>query len=125
MYPSVREYTVFPSYEIRNNWLSLFDYYNLTVAFENHDHAFKRTKIMKDGLPNEQGTLYTGDGSWGVPPRPGSVIPEDKTWYLDKIAGKNYVLHVEVEENIVNITAIDNNGNVFDNIIKNSTWTVY
>jgi hypothetical protein len=35
------------------------------VVLEHHDHTFKRTKPLLDGLANANGVLYLGDGSWG------------------------------------------------------------
>lgn len=43
----------------------LFDKYGVTMAFENHVHGFKRTKPLKDGKEDLDGTIYIGDGSWG------------------------------------------------------------
>jgi len=49
----------------RKNWVPLFDKYRVPVVLEHHDHTFKRTKPLLDGLPHENGVLYLGDGSWG------------------------------------------------------------
>jgi hypothetical protein len=43
----------------------LFDKYRVPVVLEHHDHTFKRTKPLLDGMPHENGVLYLGDGSWG------------------------------------------------------------
>lgn len=48
------------------NWIPLFDRYNMTIVFENHTHAFKRSKRIKYGVVNERGTIYLGEGMWGV-----------------------------------------------------------
>ncbi|KAF2070046.1 hypothetical protein CYY_008628 [Polysphondylium violaceum] len=50
----------------REHWSGIFDRYNLTVGFENHYHLYKRTKQLRGGQQSETGTLYIGDGSWGV-----------------------------------------------------------
>jgi hypothetical protein len=49
----------------RKHWVPLFERYNVDAVFEHHDHTFKRTHPLLDGLPNEKGVLYLGDGSWG------------------------------------------------------------
>jgi acid phosphatase type 7 len=49
----------------RQHWTPLFDKFRVPVVLEHHDHTFKRTKPLLDGLPNENGVLYLGDGSWG------------------------------------------------------------
>ena len=49
----------------RKHWAPLFDKYRVPVVLEHHDHTFKRTKPLIDGLANPDGVLYLGDGSWG------------------------------------------------------------
>jgi hypothetical protein len=49
----------------RKHWVPLFDKYRVPVVLEHHDHTFKRTKTLIDGLANDNGVLYLGDGSWG------------------------------------------------------------
>jgi hypothetical protein len=34
-------------------------------VIEHHDHTYKRTHRMLDGLKDDNGILYLGDGSWG------------------------------------------------------------
>ncbi len=68
-YPSIRPYRSPLSREIRKEWIPLFDAYKLNIAFENNDHAYKRTFRLKNSKPNLIGVVYIGDGSWGVEPR--------------------------------------------------------
>jgi hypothetical protein len=49
----------------RINWVPLFEKYRVPVVMEHHDHTFKRTKPLINGLANSNGVLYLGDGSWG------------------------------------------------------------
>ena len=49
----------------RKHWAPLFDKYRVPVVLEHHDHTFKRTKPLIDGLAHPDGVLYLGDGSWG------------------------------------------------------------
>jgi hypothetical protein len=49
----------------RKHWVPLFEKYRVPVVLEHHDHTFKRTKPLLDGLGNGDGVLYLGDGSWG------------------------------------------------------------
>jgi hypothetical protein len=49
----------------RKHWAPLFEKYRVPVVLEHHDHTFKRTKPLLDGLANSNGVLYLGDGSWG------------------------------------------------------------
>jgi hypothetical protein len=49
----------------RINWVPLFEKHRVPVVLEHHDHTFKRTKPLINGLANSNGVLYLGDGSWG------------------------------------------------------------
>ncbi len=49
----------------RKHWVPLFEKYRVPVVLEHHDHTFKRTKPLINGLANNNGVLYLGDGSWG------------------------------------------------------------
>jgi hypothetical protein len=49
----------------REHWVPLFDRYRVPVVLEHHDHTFKRTKPLIDGMADDDGVLYLGDGSWG------------------------------------------------------------
>jgi hypothetical protein len=49
----------------RKHWVPLFEQYRVPVVLEHHDHTFKRTKPLLDGMANDNGVLYLGDGSWG------------------------------------------------------------
>src|SRR6516164_11299741 len=49
----------------RKFWVPLFEKYRVPVVLEHHDHTFKRTKPLVDGLADDNGVLYLGDGSWG------------------------------------------------------------
>jgi hypothetical protein len=69
-YPSYRNYQGSNGKEgtgegNRKHWVPLFEKYRVPVVLEHHDHTFKRTKPLLDGLADANGVLYLGDGSWG------------------------------------------------------------
>lgn len=84
MWPSVRPLSDAVSTGLREAWAASFDYfglgtliqilyfctspyiYLLDIAFENHDHAYKRTKPIRNGAVAATGTLHVGDGNWGT-----------------------------------------------------------
>jgi hypothetical protein len=49
----------------RKHWVPLFEKYRVPVVLEHHDHTFKRTKPLIEGIADDDGVLYLGDGSWG------------------------------------------------------------
>lgn len=116
-YPSVRDFEkARKSPEVREHWVPLFDAFGLDVAFENHDHAHKRTPRMKAGRPDETGTLYLGDGAWGVEPRP--VHPADSTPYLESSHTVNHVWVTTITAHGRKHEAIDRDGVVFDSVAE-------
>ena len=113
-YPSVRKFDGKYSTAIRNHWTILFDKYSLDVAFENHDHAYKRTPRITDGKPDPEGVLYLGDGGWGVEIRPSHTAEE--TWYLDRSESRSHFIEVTLHNDSASFLAIDGEGVVFDQL---------
>ncbi|KAF4754114.1 hypothetical protein FOZ62_029594, partial [Perkinsus olseni] len=76
MYPGLSSPGIWAqSTRLREVWeRDLFAKINITVAFEHHVHAFKRTHPLRDGkvASNETSsgfsTVFVGDGKWGVSP---------------------------------------------------------
>jgi hypothetical protein len=101
-YPSFYPYHGSTPKKIRTNWCPLFDKYHLLAAFENHNHAYKRTYPIKANQVDPTGVVYFGDGCWGVHPR-----KTNNAWYLDKRGRKNNVFLVEITEQEATVEAID------------------
>lgn len=116
-YPSVRDFNKTTSLLLRKYWVPHFDKYGLTTAFEHHDHAYKRSQLIRNGRVDPNGTLYMGDGGWGVKPRV-PVNPKER-WYLAQTASKQHVILVTVNPNYSTFyQAIDRNGVIFDEYLK-------
>jgi hypothetical protein len=111
LYPSHRSFEGSPSVAGREHWLPLFDKYHLTAAFENHDHTFKRTKLLRGNQVDPEGTLYLGDGCMGVPAR--SCDNKDE-WYIEKASGTQHFWVVDVDQSGVVYRAVNIRGEVFD-----------
>lgn len=112
-YPSIRRFENKDSLSIREAWVPVFDEFGLTVAFEHHDHDYKRTLRLKNNKPDPQGTLYMGDGCWGIKhPR---INPQDR-WYLVTHRPVRHFLMVIMENNRYTIKAVNELGEVFDEV---------
>ena len=91
----------------RKHWVPLFQKYRVPVVLEHHDHTFKRTKPLIDGLANDNGVLYLGDGSWGklrTPKDPDktpylAVTSEDYHLSLHRIQGEER-FHMALDEQV-------------------------
>jgi acid phosphatase type 7 len=67
----------------RRFWCPLFERYGVDAVLEHHDHAFKRTHPLKDGVKDRYGVPYLGDGSWGQIRTP---APIEKRPYLARLS---------------------------------------
>jgi hypothetical protein len=104
-YPSCYSFENKWAKRVRDHWMPLFERYGVKVAFEHHNHAFKRTVPIN-------GIIYAGDGSWGVPPR--EVRQE---WYLEKAEAKNSFWLVTLEDGRCHLEAFDLQGNRIDDLV--------
>jgi hypothetical protein len=89
----------------RKHWVPLFEKYRVPVVLEHHDHTFKRSKPLLDGLAHDNGVLYLGDGSWGRLRTPGkperlpylAVVGKEYHLSLHRIQGKER-FHLALDE---------------------------
>jgi hypothetical protein len=102
---------------VRHFWVPLFDKYGLTAAFENHDHAYKRTFPLRSGKIDPQGVLFFGDGAWGVE-EPRERSAKDKRWYLANSASRSHFIMVTIKGSEKHFAAIDPNGVIFDEFLS-------
>ena len=102
------------SKSMRKYWVPLFDQYGLDAAFENDHHVYKRSKLLKGDKIHQDGTLYIGDGAWGVGTRkPGAK----EYWYVEKFEPTRHVIEVEIKDNVRTYRAINHDKKVFDEFI--------
>jgi hypothetical protein len=115
-YPPVRPYRSNISSSLRRHWVPLFDRYHLHLAFENHDHAYKRTYPMTNGKVDPRGVVYIGNGSWGVEPR----IPKNacRTMFLEKTERVRQFCTVCVSKEQRIVCAIASDNQVVDMLLQ-------
>ena len=111
LYPTYRSFAGSGSVAGRNAWLPIFDKHHLTAGLEHHDHVFKRTILLRNNQADDQGTLYIGDGCWGMAARP---LPNARPWYEAKAASLQHFWRVDVSKNRVEYRAINKEGKIFD-----------
>jgi hypothetical protein len=110
-YPSFYSFEGKAPNKIRTNWCPLFDQYGVQAAFEHHSHTYKRTFPLKAGQKAPSGTIYFGDGCWGVKPR-----KVRDAWYLEKSGSKNHVYLIEMTGGTAKVSAIGLNGELIDKV---------
>jgi hypothetical protein len=111
-YPSVRKFDGEISAAVREHWLPLFEKAGVKYAFENHDHAYKRTPPIADGKPDPNGIVFLGDGAWGVETR--ETHPVDETWYLEKAAAVRHGIIVTLKPDGPHFQVLDSKGQQID-----------
>jgi len=97
--------------EQRIHWSPLFERYNVDVVLEHHDHTFKRTHRLTNGLRDKNGVLYLGDGSWGKLRIP--KTPEERP-YLAKVSSAYHMTVHQLEGEQRFHLAIEESGKVAD-----------
>ncbi len=111
-YPSVRSYGGSSAVSVRELWIPLFEKYGVEVAFENHDHAYKRTHPIRNEEISEDGIVYIGDGNWGKTPR--DVHHVDETWYLALAESVIHGIIVTLDGSSQDFLVIDKEGEIVD-----------
>ena len=111
-FPSHRNFDGRVESSIREHWVPLFERHGVQVAFENHDHTYKRTVPIRDGRPSPDGVVYIGDGAWGVGTR--SVHDPAQTWYLDHAEGTRHAIIVTLHGTHRHFLVVSEDGEVID-----------
>ncbi|MCC5930632.1 MAG: metallophosphoesterase family protein [Cyclobacteriaceae bacterium] len=110
-YPSNRSYDGGTQTRVREHFVPLFEAHRVKMAFENHDHTYKRTHPLKEGkvVGNGEGIVYLGDGSWGVKPR-----NTNEAWYLARRESLHQCIIVTIEGKSIDMKMVSKEGEVFD-----------
>lgn len=114
-YPSVYKAEKKGPTLIRQHWVPHFEHNHVQVAFEHHNHAFKRTFRIKNNRIDPTGILYLGDGAWGIHPR--SPHKLSKVWYLEKAEKVNHFWLTTLSEEGMLLQAFDIKGNLIDQVV--------
>jgi len=120
--PSKEDFANHDFAKMRDSWVPVFDKYNLNTAFENHNHIYNRNNLLKGGQLDANGTLYIGDGAWGIESNGMEPAPDtsDTEFYVANVISTNFVLLVQLNEILgyMNISAMNENAEIFDNVMR-------
>jgi hypothetical protein len=115
-YPSVRPFESNVSARIREHWIPLYEAHGVRVAFENHDHAYKRTVPIREGKEDPGGVVYIGDGAWGVAERVPHAAAD--VWYLEKSQSMRHFILVTIQGDSQDFKMISREGKLIDHYIS-------
>ena len=111
-FPSHREFNGTIETRIRTHWVPLFEQNNLRVAFENHDHTYKRTVPIRENVQvaeGEGGIVYLGDGAWGVDTRSGN---QRNQWWIQEFSSSHHAI----------IVTLTREGATFETVMPATRW---
>lgn len=111
-YPSHRAFDARPNRLVREHWVPLFEQYGVRFAFENHDHAYKRTRPLRNNTASDDGIIYFGDGAWGVGTR--SVKPAREYGYMAKTASVRHAIIMTLQGSHLGFQVIAEDGTTID-----------
>jgi hypothetical protein len=95
----------------RTHWCPLFERHGVDAVLEHHDHTFKRTHALTDGVRDRNGVIYLGDGSWGQLRAP---APLEKRPYLASASQAYHLTVHRLEGDRRFHVALEANGRVAD-----------
>ena len=102
--------------DIRKFWCPLFDRYGVKLAFEHHDHAFKRTVPIRAGKKDPKGIIYLGDGAWGVNLRKPDT--QNPRWYIARTESVRHFYVVTLFRKAREVLAVNEKGEIFDELYQ-------
>ncbi len=111
-FPSVRDWDTWGSVDVREHWMPIFDEYGVKFVYEAHDHAYKRTEPIRDLRVNDRGTVYIGDGAWGVGER--DIHDPGETWYLREAKSVRHFILATLQGKHIHHLMVDEHGNHID-----------
>ena len=109
-YPSTRSPDIKSPCFIRKYWVPLFEKYGVKLAFEHHNHAFKRTYPLLDEKIDSLGIVYIGDGCWGAPPRKTA----GSHFYLEKSAASSCFSFLTVDQRSLKVEVFNEKNKLID-----------
>lgn len=104
-----------PLDDIGKTFVPVFDKYHVDLVFTAHVHSYARTKALKDGRPDQSGTIYittgrSGDRVWEKSPQK----PMDE-YYYNPLDMPNYLV-LEAAPDALKVTAFKQNSELIDQI---------
>ncbi len=113
-YPSHRPLDGGTQVAIREHWIPLFEQYGVKVAFENHDHNYKRTPPIRNHEISEDGIVYVGDGAWGRRLKDGNQQDE---WWIDKFVRIHHGVVVTIDGANKKFEVVSIEGEIIDSFV--------
>jgi hypothetical protein len=101
---------------VQRYWVPLFDNYHVDLVISGHNHLYERTYPLENGTisdNSDNGTIYIVSGGWGAPLYTGSP-----SWFaaVGPISKHHFTVVDILDNGMLNLRAIDTDGNVLDEL---------
>lgn len=114
-YPTARPHDGALAVDIRQHWSPLFEQYGVTMAFENHDHTYKRTHpIRNEQVSFSNGVVYMGDGAWGARLK---EVGRQENWpahFFNRADAQHHVILVTLQGGHRHFLVVNSDGKYID-----------
>jgi hypothetical protein len=80
------------------------------IAFEHHDHTYKRTFPILNEAIADNGIIYLGDGAWGV----GIRQPDLSRWFMKRGEPLRHLILISIHDQYRDFKVIDSEGILID-----------
>jgi hypothetical protein len=107
--------------EVQENWVPLFDQYQVDLVINSHDHDYERTYPINFSVSRKDpvfapyhGTVYVVSGGWGAPLYEGNA-----GWWTayGPVSVYHFVLIDADTKGTLRLRAIDLEGHIFDEVV--------
>ncbi len=116
-WPSVRDFNNSLVSQVREYWVPIFEEHEVRLAFENHDHAYKRTHPIRNGQVDPSGIHYIGDGAWGVRTREPRRDDHGRLpWYIAEADSLRHFIMGEIDGDYIRLEMYDEDGRHIDRV---------
>jgi len=85
--------------------------YDVDIVFNGHDHNYERTSSLQDYVQDGHGTIYIVSGGGGR-----SLNSNGTSEFTEHSASVFHFLGIQIDENQLDLQAIDEKGRVFDEL---------
>lgn len=110
VYPAVKRQRMDKGFE---DWVPLFEKYDLALACEADGHCIKRTVPIRNGKRDPTGVVYIGEGGLGV----GQRTPDTERWYIQHpgmVSQGHHFQLLSFTKTDLTIEVVRDNGKVID-----------
>ena len=90
------------------------------MVFENHDHRYKRTPPIRNLEIADNGSVYFGDGGWGVNMH--SEGSNEDEWFIKEFERDRHAIFVTIHGPHQYYLVVSKDGEIIDDYPEMGAW---